>query len=185
MECKGAYSQRDKDPNDELPSYLYRDGDAIKLKVKHRYFAQVQGQMAITKRQWCDFFVTTAHGHILIRIDFDPRYWENLESQLCSFYVDYFVPLLLKCQAQPQIEQDCIPTTSEKVDMEVDDNDSVVCPFCSEECEDEVDDWYMNCICCDLCDKWVHFKCAGIKTDRKMKVAQSDIWVCSICTCRS
>lgn len=39
-----------------LPDYLlFTDGE-IDIKKNHRYFCQVQGQMTISKRMWCDFF---------------------------------------------------------------------------------------------------------------------------------
>lgn len=37
-------------------------GLQLQLKRTHPYFAQVQGQMAITERHWCDFIVYTEKG---------------------------------------------------------------------------------------------------------------------------
>lgn len=47
-----------------LPEYIvYLDGE-FKLKQNHSYFVQVQGQLAITGRKWCDFYVYTINGPI-------------------------------------------------------------------------------------------------------------------------
>ena len=44
------------------------------LRTNHIYSAQVQGQMDISNRQWCDFVVYTTRGIHVQRIDFDKVY---------------------------------------------------------------------------------------------------------------
>ena len=44
---------------------------------KNKYFAQVQGQMAIGERLWCDFIVFPNRGTSIERINYDPNYWTN------------------------------------------------------------------------------------------------------------
>ena len=46
-------------------------GGRILLKETHSYYAQVQGQMAIGERLWCDFEVFTLKGISVQRIAFD------------------------------------------------------------------------------------------------------------------
>ena len=43
----------------------------FQLKRSHPYYCQVQGQMAITERAWCDFVVYTSKGIAIDRITFD------------------------------------------------------------------------------------------------------------------
>lgn len=43
-----------------------------------------------------------------------------------------------------------------------------------QECEEK--DEYDDMVCCDLCQKWVHFCCAGVKSDIKNKH-----WNCQRC----
>ncbi len=62
------------------------------LKKRHSYHYQVQGQMAICRRQYCDFFVWTLAGHSCERIEFDPIFWAECEQKLNSFYLLYVVP---------------------------------------------------------------------------------------------
>ena len=38
-------------------SYIDSDTDLCKLKTNHKYYYQVQGQMAIANKQWCDFVI--------------------------------------------------------------------------------------------------------------------------------
>lgn len=62
------------------------------LKKSHPYYAQVQGQMAITGAKWCDFIVYTNVGIHIERIPFDLLYWTELRDQLYSYYFKNFIP---------------------------------------------------------------------------------------------
>lgn len=47
------------------------------LRTNHPYYAQIQGQMAIGGREWCDFVVYTTKSVSVQRIKFNKQYWEN------------------------------------------------------------------------------------------------------------
>lgn len=68
----------------------YSDGHC-KLKDSHPYYAQVQGQMAITGVKWCDFVLFTKMGLSIERIPFNPQYWMELENKLVSYYYNNFI----------------------------------------------------------------------------------------------
>ena len=54
------------------------------LCTSHPFFTQVQGQMLIRDRQWCDLVVYMTKG---ISIEFDREYWvEQLLPKLTDFY---------------------------------------------------------------------------------------------------
>ena len=60
---------------------MQEDADGTKqvvLKRDHPYFAQIQGQMAIGERPWCDFVVYTNKGFSVHRVLFDSDYWVNI-----------------------------------------------------------------------------------------------------------
>ena len=60
LEVKCPYSVRDRTPEEACSaSNFYCNLRKLKLKETHQYFAQVQGQMAIGERMWCDFVVYT------------------------------------------------------------------------------------------------------------------------------
>lgn len=71
--------------------------NTMKLKANHSYHYQVQGQMHITQRMWCDFFVWTprvADYHIE-RIFYKPELWENIMyPKLRKFYFCSMLPEL-------------------------------------------------------------------------------------------
>ena len=78
-------------PSAENLPYLEMSGGSERLKENHAYFDQVQGQMAITKRNWCYFYVYTQKGQYIEKIDFNQAYWEKMKSNLVWFYEKYLV----------------------------------------------------------------------------------------------
>jgi hypothetical protein len=63
LEVKCPHSVRNLTPTeacDESEFYCrLNSAGQLELKQNHRYYAQVQGQMAIGERPWCDFVVYT------------------------------------------------------------------------------------------------------------------------------
>ncbi len=51
--------------------YCTEANEELSLRRNHRYFAQVQGQMAVGERAWCDFVIYTTHGLSVQTIPFD------------------------------------------------------------------------------------------------------------------
>lgn len=67
----------------KCPERMYNDS-----KIKPSHYAQMQGGMAITGKDWCDYVVySTNDGYASIeRVKFDQVYWiEVLYPSLCSF----------------------------------------------------------------------------------------------------
>lgn len=50
----------------------------IVTENNHSYFAQVQGQMYVTGRKWCDFFVYTCNGTFTERICYNDAYFSDI-----------------------------------------------------------------------------------------------------------
>ena len=96
LEVKCPYSISNEMPTPENLSYLAHNNEQTILKEKHAYYAQVQGQMAITKRDWCHFLVYTQMGQHLQTIPFDSNYWHELEEHLSSIYINHFAPELVR-----------------------------------------------------------------------------------------
>ena len=76
------------------PAYvtLNNDGRKCTLHRKHKYFGQVQGQLALSGRQWCDFFIYSEHGYLMERIEFDAEHWNLCVSKLEGFFLRYVLP---------------------------------------------------------------------------------------------
>ena len=95
LEVKCPYSQRQMTPEDACSSSGFcctASSGRLSLKRSHHYYAQVQGQMAIAIRPWCDFVIYTTLGISVDRIYFDKAYWDTLLSKLISFYNNCVAP---------------------------------------------------------------------------------------------
>ena len=81
LEVKCPYSHRNVTPQEvcSISGFCCTlDGSVMTLRRNHKYFAQVQGQMAIGGREWCDFVVYTTKGIHIEIIHFDNQYWEKI-----------------------------------------------------------------------------------------------------------
>jgi hypothetical protein len=58
----------------------------LKLRQNHKYYAQVQGQMAVGGMKWCDFVIFTNKGINVERIVYNDDYWKPLLAKLESFF---------------------------------------------------------------------------------------------------
>ena len=68
------------------------DNGKIILKREHKYYAQVQGQLALGERPWCDFVVYTLKDIHVQRIFFNEEYWNSILPKLVLFYDKCILP---------------------------------------------------------------------------------------------
>jgi len=71
-----------------------KDGE-LHLPKQHKYYTQVQGELAIIDREWCDFVVYSNGQVVVDRILADLEYWATIEHKLEEFYVHNVVPEIL------------------------------------------------------------------------------------------
>lgn len=79
------------------------DGDALKvvgiqngqLKPIHKYFHQIQGQLNITQRKWCDLVVWCLNDVKIFRIERDLKFWDEILPKLKYFYISCILPELV------------------------------------------------------------------------------------------
>lgn len=72
---------------------------------EQEFFAQVQGQMHIYEREWCNMFVYTVNGAALFHVRRDREYWAAIQSVMGEFWWGNVVPArhaLAKFMADPQ-----------------------------------------------------------------------------------
>lgn len=68
----------------------------VRLNKKHKYYAQVQGEMAVMSLPWCDFVVWTAaqtNNIFVERIHFDPEFVSTMMPRLVEFYMKHIFPV--------------------------------------------------------------------------------------------
>lgn len=104
LEVKCPYKYRHKTISDSATNsdfclMLVQKGNgqqSMELKDSHAYYAQVQGQLAITGGQFCDFVVYTTKDLFIQRIIFDEQFWVNeLLPKLTDFYDNCFAPAIV------------------------------------------------------------------------------------------
>lgn len=84
-----------------------------KLKKQHPqgYYAQVQGQMALSGLDWCDFVVFLSGSHTISveRILFDPQYWnDKLLPKLKSFYFSHTLKISILSELLSKVLTVCL-----------------------------------------------------------------------------
>ena len=72
----------------------------VTLKRNHSYYFQVQGQMALSGKKWCDFYVWTLAGRSVERIYFEEHVWLKMEMTLTSFFKSCVIPELFSRRVQ-------------------------------------------------------------------------------------
>ena len=99
MEIKCPYTLRNLRPEDACrdPSFYCEIVEGKpRLKHKHDYYYQIQGQLGICGLAWCDFVVFFQKGIIIERIKFDNEFWNKMIAQLTVFYHVHMLHYLLK-----------------------------------------------------------------------------------------
>ena len=100
LEVKCPYTARNILPSEAcLDSTFCCDLDpqtgSLVLKRNHSYYCQIQGQMAIGERPWCDFVIYTQRGIHVQREFFDEVFWRELLVKLTSFYDNCVAPEII------------------------------------------------------------------------------------------
>ena len=83
--------------------YCELQSDVPCLKIDHFYHYQVQGQLAITGRSWCDFAVYTTQDFHIQRIYLDREFWSSVEERLVEFYLSCVLPEFVHTQGVNKI----------------------------------------------------------------------------------
>ncbi|XP_052263735.1 uncharacterized protein LOC127866911 [Dreissena polymorpha] len=94
-EIKCPESIKDTAPSSSNQAYLIEESGKVQVSKNHAYFYQIQGQMAIHGRQYCDLFVYTYHGSVTVRVMFEKEFWDVLEEKLSWFWLSHVLPALL------------------------------------------------------------------------------------------
>ena len=80
------------------------------MKTTHQYYFQVQLQMLVTERDYCDFFVWTAGKHEndthLVRVSKDLAFIENLKFKLEKVFQNAILPELVSRKQDPHNEKE-------------------------------------------------------------------------------
>ena len=75
------------------------EGDTLKLKRSHEYYVQIQTEMAITERCWCDFMIWTPLDFHVERIFYDPDFIKPLLQKAVNFHRNILAPEYFEMRA--------------------------------------------------------------------------------------
>lgn len=138
----------------------------ISLDHKHAYYYQIQMQMAITGRQYCDFVVWSKHSFFIERVYFNEQFWLT-ESHIAKyfFYKAVMPELLGKYFTNEKIQIAEVTTVAE-----IPDN-FTISPSCSYpsasgtlcKCRKPNDGLIISCSNTYCSIKWYHLTCTGMK----------------------
>lgn len=141
------------------------DDGSLELSRKHAYYYQVQAQIFLSGRSYCDFVVWTRRGMHIERIFGDDAFWADAVASATHFFNVGILPELIAKHFTSQ------PKDMRNTIMETDD-DTTWC-YCR-----EGDSGRM--ICCDnkLCPiQWFHFDCLELPEDYEVPKS----WFCPDC----
>jgi hypothetical protein len=90
---------REKEENKKMSTLCLKrktkGADELTLKEKHDFYWQVQGQLNVCKRPWCDFVLRTDVDIFVQRIYRDEHLWANvMYPKLSAFYQKALLPEL-------------------------------------------------------------------------------------------
>ena len=96
LEIKCPYSVSHEVPSEQNLDYLQKSGDALTVKESHQYYSQIQMQLGVLKRSWCDFFVYSRHGSVTVRVTFDEQRWAELQHYSELLFKGHIVKKLVE-----------------------------------------------------------------------------------------
>ena len=164
LEIKCPYSIRHTSPTSaDTPGDFYLKLDnkgTLKLSPTHKYYYQVQGQMAVCERKYTYFVCWTPHGLHLERIEQDPQFFSSIKPTLDHFFLNVVLPAVLSGE--------CADSDSESASKK---QKPLYC-YCQR--EEEYDDM-IECDNPACAFGWFHFSCVGIV------IPPAGQWFCDDC----
>ena len=157
IEIKCPYSIREKEVANAWneTDFLKMVDGVLSLNPSHKYYTQIQGQMALVGCSHGYFVVWTTKGPPFIqKVMFDCDFWKTILEDLVFFFKGYVVKVLLGIESV------------------------TYCSKCRKLCLEpgEFEDSDENSVQCDICEQWHHWGCENFDEENDV-----DSWVCSSC----
>ena len=92
IKCPYKYADQSAKMAAELDTKNFQiHNDQVKLKTdtSSSYSCQIQCQLGVTQRKWCDLVIYTHVDIFVTRIDFDSVFWSETTDKLVTFYKQY------------------------------------------------------------------------------------------------
>lgn len=85
LEIKRSFSIANDMPSYQNLAYLKKCEQGSQLKRNHPYFYQIQTQLGVTGKEWCDFFVYTKAGYFLELVYLNQEAWNDIKARVKLF----------------------------------------------------------------------------------------------------
>ena len=97
-----------------LPQHLQeiRPSGEVRLSRTHNYYSQVQGQLEVCDKQYCDFVCWTNKGVHVERILRDRSFFEHIKPSLDHFFQEALLPRIL-CGSDLTFKENVAPPEDE------------------------------------------------------------------------
>lgn len=111
IEIKCPYKARDcKSIEDAVSTnsiyYLKPKGDGYELDNTHDYYYQIQGLLHVLKREYCDFVVWGKNFLVVVKVEKNEEFIENLINSLKEFYFKYYIFQLVQIRKAELLGED-------------------------------------------------------------------------------
>ncbi len=177
IKCPPSLLSQASGPDFTSLAYVKMVNNKATLSKTHKYYSQVQCQMAVSHVSEADFVIWTPRDILVIPVAYDPDHWHKLLAAAISFFYQHLGPALLQAalstDQNPQVDNrkkfidEHVCSICEGVML---DSDSI----CSE------NDNSVQCGCLCDCQKWFHVKCTSLKGQSSDDIANAE-WVCATC----
>ncbi|XP_050521359.1 protein PFC0760c-like [Daktulosphaira vitifoliae] len=101
VEIKCPFNAQEMFPEDAIKNNLIKfvhynnNGDLVLKRTSHNFY-QIQGELHITKRQYCYLIIWTPKGLVYCKILRDDKFWnDNMEKKLIDFYENIMLPEII------------------------------------------------------------------------------------------
>ena len=111
LEVKCSEEYKDFDPKSvafiSKTSCIELIDHKLRLKKSHSYYDQIQMQLALTTKSWCDFVFFTLKGMVIDRVHFDQEHWINLKEKILTFYFKYLLDACIENENTSESTASC------------------------------------------------------------------------------
>ncbi|XP_062580353.1 uncharacterized protein LOC134242281 [Saccostrea cucullata] len=95
LEIKCPYRIANDNPSHQNLDYLEKCEHGSRLKCSHSYYYQIQTQLGMTGKKWCDFFVYTKAGYFLERVHLNQEVWDEIKACVKEFFTKHLAQKLV------------------------------------------------------------------------------------------
>lgn len=94
VEVKCPFSSRNEEISDSITFLEKNSSQMLQLKTDHKYYFQIQGQLAICRRNRCFLLVYTFKELLVLEIKYDDNFVKNMLKCLDKFYFETYLPFV-------------------------------------------------------------------------------------------